>query len=94
MHCIAVPDSDNLGFRHARVSFALPQTSPTLMTWNTPFPDTNYAAVCYQQELGITSTGAADAIQAGSRAATSVNVLVEIPAGSVGCFAATLVTPP
>jgi hypothetical protein len=93
IHCIAVPDSDTLGFRHARAGFASPQTSPVLLTWNTPFPDANYAAVCYQQDLGISSTDAADAIQAGSRAAASINVLTEIPAGSVGCFAAA-VTPP
>jgi sugar lactone lactonase YvrE len=92
MHCIAVPDSDTLGFRHARAGFASPQTSPVLLTWNTPFRDANYAAVCYQQDLGISSTDAADAIQAGSRVAASIYVLTEIPAGSVGCFAAA-VTP-
>src|SRR5208282_1574879 len=56
------------------------------VNWNIAFADTNYAAACSDEQLDVTSSGAAIAISAGSKLAGSVGTINEIPSGTVHCL--------
>jgi uncharacterized repeat protein (TIGR01451 family) len=88
MHCIAVPDTDAGTLRHGRTALATNSPPTVAVNWNNAFADTNYAAACSDEQLDITSSGAAIAINAGSKLASSVTAINEIPSGTVHCISA------
>src|SRR5208282_2758958 len=61
IHCIAVPDSDVSTMRSGRTPVSGSPATAAL-TWNRSFLDTNYTAVCSDEELGVTSSDSALAI--------------------------------
>jgi hypothetical protein len=87
MHCIAVPDTDTSSVRHGRTTLDASEF-PTTVTvpWTTAFPDGNYAAVCSNVELDVTSTDASVAIEPGTKLAASVTLVNEIPSGEFHCL--------
>jgi hypothetical protein len=94
MHCIAVPDSDASDVRRGRTAFS--GTPATVsVSWNSAFPDTNYAAVCSEVQPGVTVSDFSVVISAGSRTSGSLSVLNGISAGTLHCLAvpATSTTP-
>jgi hypothetical protein len=88
MHCIGVPDSDSSKIRHVRVAVS---GSPLTVTvpWNEPFTDAFYAATC--KEVGPSrDSDSAIAIQANSKTPASMQVINEIPQGTLDCIGAHL----
>jgi hypothetical protein len=86
MHCIGVPDTDTTGTRHGRVDLS-GESGIVTVTWNTAFPNANYAAACSDVQIEVTSSEAAIAIDDGSKQAGSLGVNNEIGSGTINCIA-------
>jgi hypothetical protein len=94
MHCIArgtaAAGAPSI-MRRTRVAISgSPATVP--VTFGAPFnlftnDDASYAAACSDVQLGVTPSGAALAISAGSVTVNGFNVINEIPSGTLHCLA-------
>src|SRR5262249_21776488 len=91
MHCIGVPNTDRSVVRRGRAAISGSPATVSL-NWNTGFNNStasgmNYAAVCSDVEIGVTSSGSALAISPGSKTDTGLTVINEIPSGTFHCIA-------